>query len=229
MKRQMPPGRTSMRSTLVSCPSRPHQRGISSGSVIARNTVSRGASKTRLMTMSCRPGSMTNSASFTVVLLLFASDALDLSIQAVESAAGDRLVALDPLRGQLQRLPLQPAGPPLRLPAAGDQPGSFEHLEVLGDGLEADRERLGQLVDRRLAVGEAGEDRPTGRVRQRGEGEAELVSGRRIKPPGWSTNWLIIPSPPARVEPTASGGDRRAPRRGGTCASGPGTGVGVGP
>jgi berberine-like enzyme len=41
---------------------------------------------------------------------------------------------------------------------------------VLRDGLDADRERRGQLADRRLAVGEPVEDRPPGRVGEGGEG-----------------------------------------------------------
>jgi hypothetical protein len=46
--------------------------------------------------------------------------------------------------------------------------------------LHAHREGLGQLVDRRFAVGQAGEDRPSRGVGQGGEGQAELVVGRVI-------------------------------------------------
>jgi hypothetical protein len=33
-----------------------------------------------------------------------------------------------------------------------DQAGPLQHLKVLGDGLDRDRKRLGQLIDRRLTV-----------------------------------------------------------------------------
>jgi hypothetical protein len=56
-----------------------------------------------------------------------------------------------------------------------DQPGSFEHLDVLGDGREGHRERLGQFVDGRRALGEPGQDGPARPIGQCGEGLAQLV------------------------------------------------------
>jgi hypothetical protein len=60
-------------------------------------------------------------------------------------------------------------------PTAGDQPGAFEHLEVLRHGPQADRELFGQLVHRRLAARKPREDGPSRRIGERGEGGAELV------------------------------------------------------
>src|SRR5207247_11100236 len=50
-----------------------------------------------------------------------------------------------------------------------------EDLEVTRDRRQAHRERLRQLVHGRLALGEAGQDRPARRVGKCGEGEVELV------------------------------------------------------
>jgi hypothetical protein len=58
---------------------------------------------------------------------------------------------------------------------------------VFGDGLQADRERLGELVHRRLAVRQPREDRPAGRIGQRGEHHAQLVHHSTF----YSTNRFI--------------------------------------
>lgn len=118
----------------------------------ALNTTSRGASKTLVMTMSCRPGSMMNSVSAMVLPFLVVLDLPDLLIEPIEPVSRDLPVPLDPLGRGLQWCRFETAGPPLCLAAPGDQPGPFEHFEVLGDRLEADGERLGQLIDRRLAL-----------------------------------------------------------------------------
>ena len=76
-------------------------------------------------------------------------------------------VALEPRRAQPARA------------AARDQAGLLEHLEVARDRLRRDRERLGELVDRRLALGQATEDRAPRGVGQRGE---RARSARRPPP-----------------------------------------------
>jgi hypothetical protein len=106
---------------------------------------------------------------------LLGLDALDLAVESVEAIARDLAVAVDPIVSRLQRLDDQLRWTPLRCSAPTDQPCPLEHLQVLGYRLHAHREGLGQLVDRRLAVGQAGEDRPSRGVGQGGEGRAELV------------------------------------------------------
>src|SRR5262245_14987729 len=181
VNRHRPPGRTSIWSTTVSSRRGPHHLGTRSGSVIALNTTSRGASKTRVMTMSCRPGSITNSvslmvcSSLDVVDVLDVLDAPDFLVEPVKPVARDIPIALDPVRSDPEGCDLQAAGPPLRVTAAGDQPGPLEHLEMFGDRLEADGERFSQLVHRGLAVGEARQDGPPRRVGQGGEREAQLI------------------------------------------------------
>src|SRR6266540_2498021 len=96
-------------------------------------------------------------------------------IEAVEALLPEAPVALEPVGGVLQRCPVQPRGPRLRRASSRDQPGVLEHLEVLGDRLEAHGEGFGELVDRGLAVGEPCEDRTACRVGEGGEGAAELV------------------------------------------------------
>jgi hypothetical protein len=96
-------------------------------------------------------------------------------LEAVEAVLPDRSVPVDPFDGAVERVVLQPAGPVLGFPPTTDQPGPLEDLLVFRDGLQALVERLGQFVDRRLAVGQAGQDRPTRRVGERREGQAELV------------------------------------------------------
>ena len=70
---------------------------------------------------------------------------------------------------------LEPAWSVLGIAAPADQAGALEHLEVLRDRLQCHLERLGELVDRCLAVGQAGEDRSTGRVGKCGKRVAEWV------------------------------------------------------
>ena len=72
--------------------------------------------------------------------------------EAVEASLPEPAVVLEPVGSLVQRRSLQSRGPELRGAAARDQAGALEHPEVLRDGLYADRERLGELVHRRLAL-----------------------------------------------------------------------------
>jgi hypothetical protein len=64
----------------------------------------------------------------------------------------------------------------LRRAAPRDQSRAREHLKVLGNRLETDRERLRQLVDGGLALRQPRENLATGRVGERREGDAEVVA-----------------------------------------------------
>ena len=102
-------------------------------------------------------------------------------------------VALDPLRHQVEHVRLEVARPPLRVPAAADQPGVLEHPEVLGHGLQRDVVRRGQLVDGRVA--------PASRAtmsRRVGSARAANTLDRRS---GCSTMWLMTLRSGALVNP----------------------------
>jgi len=100
-----------------------------------------------------------------------------MQLQLVETLGPDFAVLRDPVGGRSQAVHLDMTGPALTLASTRDETGAFEHLDVFGHGLEADRERLGQLVHRAVAVGEAGEDGAARTVGQRGEHHVEVVVG----------------------------------------------------
>src|SRR5262249_55005435 len=149
----------------VSKCSGPYHAASSSGSVQARKTISRGASKMRVIRTSWAVSSIRG--------LLSAQ----MRIEPVHPGIPCPLARLHPLDRVIQRLRPHPARAPLRLAAADDQPGALEHFEVARDRRKAHREWLGELVHGGLAVGKAGQDRSARRIGERGEGEAELVGG----------------------------------------------------
>ena len=63
---------------------------------------------------------------------------------------------------------------------------------MLADGLEADRERFGKLIDSRFAAGKPRQDLASRWIRERGEGSAELVLFDLDQPLGLSTGWLSM-------------------------------------
>ncbi len=107
--------------------------------------------------------------------------------EIVEAAIPEAPIAIEPVGHRLQRRRLQMTGTPLCFAPARDQPRAFEHLQMLGNGGEAHVIGLGQLGDRGIPRGKAGQDAAARRV---GEGEqrrAELV-GRHS---AYSTYGLI--------------------------------------
>ena len=91
-------------------------------------------------------------------------------IEALEALLPMGSVLADPVGNVAQRVRTKPSRPPLRLTTLLDETGPLEHPQVLGDGGLAHVERLGEVLDRRLARGEPGQDRPPGRVGKSGEG-----------------------------------------------------------
>jgi hypothetical protein len=89
-------------------------------------------------------------------------------------------VVRQPFDGFAQGRRFEAARATLRVAVAGDQARSLEHFEMLGDGRLADRERRRQLGDGGIATPELGQDRPTGRVGQRGERPVEAVGIRQF-------------------------------------------------
>src|SRR5438128_3403304 len=164
-RRHVPPGRTSISQEIVMKPSGPHQPAACSASVHALNTRRRGASKIRVMTSS-RCADATSALALAVIVLLARLQLAEIIVQAIEALLPEVAVVLQPVGGVLERPRLEPAGPPLGLAAARDQAGSLQHLEMLGHGRKAHLEGLGQLRDRSLARGEAGEDRAPCGIRE---------------------------------------------------------------
>src|SRR5918999_1369516 len=164
--RGVPPSLTSINTveTGTSASGPPNQSANRSGSVHSFHTRSRGTSKTRVMMSPVSDA--TSGLGRSAILAL--SQAL-----------------LEPVDGVLEGRRAQPRGAKLRRAAPRYEPRLLEHLKVLGDGLHADRERLGELVDGGLALREPSEDLPARRIGERREGGAELVgrhsySGNRL-------------------------------------------------
>src|SRR5438874_6883831 len=140
MKRHTPPGRTSISWIVFRKPFGPHQWATCLGSVHIRQTSSRGASKTRVATISFCAAFAT--AMF-LLLLFFLFELAQVLVQAVEARFPEFAVVPDPVGDLLERRRLEVAGSPLRVAAAGDQSGALEHLQMLGDGRETHVEGLG--------------------------------------------------------------------------------------
>ena len=77
----------------------------------------------------------------------------------------------------MQRRPAESRRAKLSGTAALDQAGVLEDAQMLGNRLDADRERLGQLGHRRLAARQPLEDRAARRIGERCECRAELIDG----------------------------------------------------
>src|SRR5215212_6796743 len=154
-----------IRSRGVSTCAGPYHAASSSGSVQALKTRSRGASKMCVI------------RTFVSVTMLFLS--AQVRVEPADPGLPCPLARLHPVHGLVERLCLQPARPPLRLPAADDQPRPLEHLQVTRDRRQAHRKRLGELADRRLALREPAQDRAARRIGECSEGLAELV-GRHL-------------------------------------------------
>src|SRR3954470_14580881 len=113
----------------------PYHAATSSGSVHALKTRSRGASKMRVIRTS---RSAVGTGVGSVILLSFAAQ---VRVEAVHPGLPCLLARLHPLHRLIEGVGLQPARPPLSLPAAPDQPRALEHLEVARDRGQAHRER----------------------------------------------------------------------------------------
>src|SRR5438045_137948 len=120
----------------------PHQCAMCRGSVQASNTSARGASKTRDITISRSAAGLAPGAEADAWLGLFFSLATlvllglqlgEVVLESVEAFLPEAAVLLDPGVHVFERAGVETARPPLRLPAARDQAGALEDLEVLGD------------------------------------------------------------------------------------------------
>src|SRR5712691_9434646 len=177
--RHAPPGRKSISQLTVSYFLGPHQCDMCSHEVCASNTRSRGASKTRVMTISRSEGVVTVSWLLPLPpiarLLSSSLELLQVLVQPVVALLPEPTVPLGPLRHLFDWPRLEPCGPPLPLPASRDEPRPLKHLQMLGDRGKSHREGLGQLGDGCLARGEPGENRPPRGIGESREGAVQVV------------------------------------------------------
>ena len=108
-------------------------------------------------------------------LLLPVLDVAEICVQPFEALLPVASVLAHPIGDIPEGTGPEASGSPLRLPPLLDEPGSFEHPEMLGDGGLTHVEWRGQVLDRGFAFGQPGQDRPASRVRQGCEGDAERV------------------------------------------------------
>src|SRR5262245_44789564 len=129
----------------------PHsQRLTISGLVNASNTSWRGASKVRATVISRSSGlvslyfGMTLPLFFLVIVAvpvaLICLQLLQVGLQAIQPLVPEPAIAFQPVINGPQAVRCDTARAPLRRAAARDQPGPLQHLEVLGDGRQADVE-----------------------------------------------------------------------------------------
>jgi hypothetical protein len=104
---------------------------------------------------------------------------LQIILQAIEPLFPQPAIFAQPVVDILERDRLDLARPHLRIAAARDQTGMLQHLEMLGDGRQAHRERFGQFRYRGLSEREAGEYGAPRRIGESGKGGAEAV-GRLV-------------------------------------------------
>src|SRR5258706_7728025 len=127
---------------------------MSSLSVRTLQTSATGASKVRSTTSgSCFVARLLFAAiSFLLALnflhLVLALQLLEVAVEPVEGLLPVAPVVLDPLGDVLERSRLEPAGTPLSLTPALDQPGALQHPQLPGDCRKAYVEGLGQFQDR---------------------------------------------------------------------------------
>src|SRR5919204_1775992 len=98
-----------------------------SGSSIVLKRSSRGASNTRVSSISRSEGSVSfSSLSLATTVLLPCLDLVQDLVQPLEALLPEAAVALDPLVGQAERCRVETSGPPLGLAAALDELRALE-------------------------------------------------------------------------------------------------------
>src|SRR5947207_10453321 len=129
--RYAPPGRISIVQAIVVTPCGPHQRAICAGCVHALNTRRRGASISRDTTSesSLSRSAATASATRPLLSLQF----FHIALEPIEALLPEPAIVAEPIGGVFQRAGCEAAGPHLRRPAAADQTGALQDLQVLGD------------------------------------------------------------------------------------------------
>src|SRR5688572_4646388 len=75
---------------------------------------------------------------------------VEIGIHAVEAFVPEAAITFDPACHLLERPRFEPRRPPLRIAPAADQPCLLQHLQMPGDGRQADVEGRGEAGDRSL-------------------------------------------------------------------------------
>src|SRR6202044_2711795 len=135
-KRQAPPGRNSKRDVVVVKPFGPHHCARCFASVHTENISSRGASNSRMPMI--ERGSLCRSRLFAAAMFLalrfrrLGLQHFQIGVEAIQTLLEEPAIVFEPVVDALERLRLDAAGAELRLAAARDQAGAFQHLEMLG-------------------------------------------------------------------------------------------------
>src|SRR4051812_27941697 len=140
MKRDTPPGRTSISWIVLVNPFGPHHCATCLGSVNAVHTSSRGASSRRSVAIS--RSAVLDVLFFPAMFLLPALQLVQISFQPVEALFPHPAIIFEPGIDGLQCLRLDAAGAPLRLTPARNETGVLQDFEMLGNGGQAHIERL---------------------------------------------------------------------------------------
>jgi len=94
--------------------------------------------------------------------------------EPIEVIGPEALVAIEPVHRLLHRARGQPTGHGATGLGPRDQTRVRQHIEMLHDGGQRHRERLRQFANREpVTLAEPGQQRPPGRIRQRGKGAVE--------------------------------------------------------
>src|SRR5579885_1222692 len=137
-KCQAPPGRRSISQMGIVQPSGPSSHcGTCCGSVHAAQTSRRGASNTRVITISRSDGVLNRvrpislfAATIVLLLLLFLLlQRFEVAVEPRVAGLPEAAVALGPLRHLPERRRLEPAGAELCLAATRDQAGALQHAQ----------------------------------------------------------------------------------------------------
>src|SRR5271169_3665936 len=153
--RMAPPGRASTSQTGIVKRCGPHHFAKCFGSVHALNTSSRGASNTRVISISrsAKFAAALFPALLTAMFPLLLFQSLKIVVQPIEALIPEAPVAIHPVGDLSERHGPKAAGPSLRLATPRNQPGPLQHLEVLGDGGRTDGEGPGEIFDGSFALG----------------------------------------------------------------------------
>src|SRR5258708_1442861 len=139
----------------------------------------------------CNSGSASFSAAagFAMALLLVRFPLAQMLGKPVEAVLPELPVEIDPLGRLAQLRRAQPAAPMLAVRDADEQVGLLEHLQMPRDGRQRNRERRGQLADRRFTGRQPYDDGAAHRIRQGGKGTVEV--GSRVHLTNTLINWTI--------------------------------------
>src|SRR5215203_3189427 len=149
-----------------------------SGSVMARKTLSIGASNSGLIVLAWLPSFVISNVSVVFMVLSlswWSVERVEKIVETLEALAPVRPVVRQPSGGLLERCCLEVAQSHRAELGAGDQAGLLEHLEVLGHCRLRHREQPREVSHVGVLLSEPSQDGATGAVGQGAEHEVELI------------------------------------------------------